>query len=270
MAFRATDQHISEYFHHGYTVFRGVIEPALLDELRLAGEEVERLSYEHFKVKVSRSRTITGMWDVLSPRTRQAFTDYEQYAPLRDAIHHVLSPKHVHTRLSNLALFLTEKDYPVVQDWHRDMAENYPGVDNEKFALQKLDPLLFTQYNCALYTDACLWYVPGSAGRKNTQSELDAAGPPYGGIEGRGRILNAELEGKSYAERERMCLEHCRSMPNAINLVLESGDYAVYRPLGWHTGNYAPHRKRLTLHDWPCSPELVAWYDSRHKAMQLT
>ena len=51
---------------------------------------------------------------------------------------------YVHTRLSNLALFLTEKDNPVVQDWHRDMAENYPGVDNEKFALQKLDPLLFT------------------------------------------------------------------------------------------------------------------------------
>lgn len=269
MTFSATDQHIVEYYHHGYTVFRGVIEPSLLDELRLAGEEVERLSYGQFNVKVSRSPSIKRMWEALSPRSRQAFTDYEQYAPLRDAIHKVLTPRHTHTRLVNLALFLTEKDGPIVQDWHRDMAENYPGVDNEEFARVKLDPQIFTQYNCALYTDQCLWYVPGSAGRKNTQSELDAAGPPYGGIEGRGRILNAELEGKSYAERERRCLAHCQSMPNAVNLVLEGGDYAVYRPLGWHTGYYAPHRKRLTLHDWPSSPELVDWYERRGKRMQM-
>jgi len=266
MAFRVTDQHIVDYFHHGYAVFRGVIEPTLLEELRRAGDEVEKLSYGKYSVKVSRSPSIGRVWEDLSPRSRKAFTDYGEYAPLRDAIHAVLSPQHMHTRLVNLAIFLTEKDGPVVQDWHRDMAENYPGVDNERFALEKLDPLLFTQYNCALYTDACLWYVPGSAGRKNTRSELAAAGPSYSGVEGRGRVINPDLEGKSYAEREALCRAYCEAMPNAINLVLEGGDYAVYRPIGWHTGYYAPHRKRLTLHDWPCSQELVDWYEKRSKA----
>jgi hypothetical protein len=67
------------------------------------------------------------------------------------------------------------------------------------------------------------------------------------------------LEGKSYAERERACLEYCRSMPGAQQLYLEAGDFALYRASMWHLGNYVPYSKRATLHDGVLTPRSGAW-----------
>ena len=36
-------------------------------------------------------------------------------------------------------------------------------------------------------------------------------------------------------------------MPGAVQLVLNPGDFCIYRNVGWHIGNYVPYRKRATL-----------------------
>ncbi len=251
MPFQLTEQHITDYYHHGYTVFQAILPPSLTTELRLAGEEVYGLS------KAARSPVLSKLFPKLSGRSVQAFRDYGDLPPLVDAIHRVLTPGHSHCAFDQMSIFYT-LEAPACGDWHRDIGENYKGVVREEFAQLKHDPTFFAQVNCALYTDTCLWYVPGSAGRANTPGELAAAGPPYDGIEGRGKLI--DFEGKSYVERERMAIEYCRGMPGAVNLVLEAGDFALYRPIGWHNGNYAPHRKRMTLHHVVSTPKLLEWF----------
>jgi hypothetical protein len=36
-------------------------------------------------------------------------------------------------------------------------------------------------------------------------------------------------------------------MPGAIQWVLNPGDFAIYRNIGWHIGNYVPYRRRATF-----------------------
>lgn len=270
MPWRFSEQHLTDYHHHHVTVFRGILQPSLVHELRQAGEEVERISYARRGTAVSRSPSLGQLREDLSPTSWRAFEAYRDDPDVVDAIQRVLSPEHRHGDLTQLCLFLSEQGPPVVQDWHRDLAEGHPGVDDDEFARVKLDPLCFAQINCALYTDVCLWFVPGSAGRPDTQGELTAAGPAYNGLPGRGRILNPELEGLIDAQRERICRDYCEAMPGAVNLLLEAGDLALYRPIAWHTGFYAPHRKRLTLHDTADSPRQQAWHEARRRRLAQT
>ena len=61
------------------------------------------------------------------------------------------------------------------------------------------------------------------------------------------------------SEAERAGLEYCRRMPGAVQLNLNAGDLAIYRNVMWHLGNYAPYRKRATLHDTAMTPEYTGW-----------
>jgi len=49
-------------------------------------------------------------------------------------------------------------------------------------------------------------------------------------------------------ELELRCLNYCQAMPGAVQLVLNPGDFCIYRNTGWHIGNYVPYRKRMTIH----------------------
>jgi hypothetical protein len=48
-------------------------------------------------------------------------------------------------------------------------------------------------------------------------------------------------------------------MPNAVHIVLQAGDVAFYRAVGWHIGNYVPYTRRATLHDGFYSADDLAW-----------
>ena len=264
MPVQFTEQHITDYYHHGYTIFRGILPPGLVEELRAAGDELHEISKRERGPENARSMSVAAVAGQLSPPALQAFRSYRELPALVDAVHGVLGHEHTMGELDNIVMFFTYPVRPICQDWHRDIDEGYKGIadpaDRAEFRLLKVDPAAFVQVNCALYSDTCLWYVPGSAGRFNTAGELAAAGPSYNGIEGHGKLIDNELDGKSYAEQERMSLEYCQSMPGAVNVVLEAGDFCMYRPLGWHTGNYAPHRRRLTLHHHVLRPATQEWY----------
>ena len=264
MPFVFSEQHITDYYHHGYTIFRGILPPSLIEEMRAAGAELQVISIRERGAQNARSMPIADVAEQLSPRALQSFEDYLQMPELVAAMQGVLGSEHSISGLGNIVLFFTDPVRPICQDWHRDMDEGYKGIttpaQRAEFRRLKQDPTFFVQVNCALHSDTCLWYVPGSAGRPNTRGELAAAGAPYNGIDGRGKLIDAELDGQSYAAQERISLEYCLSMPGGVNVVLEAGDYCLYRPIGWHTGNYAPHRQRLTLHHHVSTPASIAWY----------
>ena len=112
----------------------------------------------------------------------------------------------------------------------------------------------FNQINCALYEDSCTWVVPGSHLRRDLPREVERF--PDRPIPG------PDLEGKTYEERESICLDYCQSMPGAVQLRLEAGDFALYRNTLWHMGNYVPYKKRATLHDGPKTPEFRDFIES--------
>lgn len=273
--FSFSDAHITDYYHHGYTVFRGILPARLVDDLRAAGEDLHEVSRRLRGPDVARSPSIGDVAPELSPPSLKAFQNYAELPELVQAIQRVLSHEHT-MEYERVAVFFAYPRHPTAQDWHRDIDEGYKGITSEadiaEFRRLKLEPTFHVQVNCALYTDSCLWYVLGSAGRPNTAAELAAAGIPYNGVPGRGRLLDDDLVGKSYAEQERLGLKYCMGMPNAINVFLEAGDFCMYRPLGWHTGNYAPHRKRMTLHHHVGTPALrnwqAAWYERMRTAKE--
>ena len=93
----------------------------------------------------------------------------------------------------------------------------------------KRDSDLFNQINGALYHDDCTWVVPGSHLRDDLPAEREAIPddvprPP-------------QLDDKTSEERERICLDYCRSMPGARRLYLDPGDLCIYRNTLWHTAN---------------------------------
>ncbi len=106
-----------------------------------------------------------------------------------------------------------------------------------------MDFRLWNQVNCPLYEDTSTWYVPGSFKRvHNSEAELRVYASSSQ------EELWDEKRQRTDEELELFCLRYCEAMPGAIQLVLNPGDFGLYRNVGWHLGNYVPYRKRMTLH----------------------
>ena len=154
-------------------------------------------------------------------------------------------------RESGLGILIEPGSDPYCTAWHRDWRDNVQGVPLAEWEPKLTDIRYFNQVNCALYDDGCTWIVPGSHMRKDVPGEF-AAMP-------RRPVTGPKIEGKSAAERERLCLEYCRAMPGSMQVRLGAGDFMLYRNSLWHLGNYVPYGKRATLHDYMDTPQFKAW-----------
>ena len=246
MPFTFSDHHISDYYRDGYTVFRGILPPSLIGDLRRETEIAREVARE---VKGDQAQRIQPVGKYGDRFSLQPFHDYTELPELVDACQRVLSPEHTFAGLDRLGVFFEPAHRPWCTRWHRDITARSKGVDPDEFDRLTIDATFFTQVNCTLYTDVSTWYVPGSDGRPDAPSEPVAA------------ETMPDTEGLSHEETETLNLDYCQRMPEAVCLVLEPGDFALYRPNGWHIGNYAPYRKRATLHDGLWKPETRAWYD---------
>jgi len=178
---------------------------------------------------------------------------------LCDAIARLLSPRHKHGDLQFLGVLLEPAEHPWRTDWHRDWRDHMPAeVFEEEFRAdwdrQVFDINYMNQINCPLYDDNCTWFVPGSHYRQqNTPGELAVV-----------RAGKASAPATATDEElERANLQYCQAMPGAVQLCLNAGDFAIYRPTAWHLGNYVPYRKRATLHDGAMTPEQAAYIQER-------
>ncbi len=246
MSFRLTDQHIQDYHSLGYTVFRGILPPSLVQDLRRATEDARRIAREVRGAQAQRLQPV-GNYEI----DQQPFADYAELPEIVQALEAVLSEDHTYGDRNILGVLLEPAEHPYCTMWHRDWRDNSRGLNLSKWDEVFRDIRYFNQVNCALYEDTCTWVVPGSHLRRDLEGEIERF--PDRPVPG------PELEGKSDENRERACLEYCRSMPGAFRLHLEAGDFALYRSTLWHIGNYVPYRTRATLHDIVSTPEYDVW-----------
>jgi hypothetical protein len=248
MTFTFSDQHIDDYHRNGYTVFRGIIPPHLIDDLRRVTDEARVIAREKHGPQCQRLQPVSAF-----EIDQQPFHDFRDLPELRDAVARVLTPQHDFGTPHMLGVLLEPADLPYCTWWHRDWRDNVSGLNLAEWDAVMHDIDYFNQLNCALYEDDSTWVVPGSHLRRDLPAEA-ARFPDR-------PIKTPDLEGKSSAERERICLEYCQSLPGAQCLYLNAGDFALYRNSLWHLGNYVPYRKRATLHDAIDTPAFMAWRD---------
>jgi hypothetical protein len=245
MPFKFSDRHIEEYYHHGYTVFRGMLPMSLVRDLRVASDAASLIAREKSGGQVQRLQPVAQYADRMD---LAPFRAYNELPELTDALQRVLTPRHTLAGVDRVGIFFEPAEQPWCTAWHRDITETSKGVDPEEFRAIWADDTFFTQSNCALYTDTSTWYVPASDGRPDVSGEKEAA------------AAMPRLDGLSSEDRERACIDYARSMPGAVQFTLEAGDFALYRPNGWHIGTYTPYRKRATLHDGAWTQKTRDWY----------
>jgi ectoine hydroxylase-related dioxygenase (phytanoyl-CoA dioxygenase family) len=248
MSFTLTDQHISEYHSQGCTIFRKIVPSSLIADLRRAVEPGREQAYIDGGPSVQRFQPVST-----APVDQKPFRDFAELAVLNDAVHAVLSPRHVAMNVNTCGVLMEPREQSWCIQWHRDWRDN-TGVDKKYWRDRKMDIDLFNQMNCPLYSDDCTWVVPGSHLREDTPGEMSAF-PHY-------PPRSPELEGLVDPERELASIAYCRRMPGAMQFILEPGDYALYRNSLWHIGNYVPYRKRATLHDYVDTPAFKHWREN--------
>lgn len=244
--FQLSEKNHEEFHTLGYTIFRGVVPPSLIGDLRRECEKGAALARADGNPNAQRFQPISRY-----AVNQQPFQDYTDLPEIRDALAQLLSPHHQPAGLDLLGVLVEPSGSPYCMPWHRDWRDNIEGVDMDSWHARYQDMDFFNQVNCALYEDSCTWVVPGSHSRLDTDEEV-ARFPT--------RPFKApSLVGVTDEECERICLEYCESMPNAQRLLLDAGDYCLYRSTMWHLGNYIPYRKRATLHDAPMTPAFDQW-----------
>jgi len=253
--FRYSDKHAEEFKRDGFTVFKGAIPPALIDDLRVVCDKAREIARADGGPSVQRLQPVKD-FDL----DQRPFKDYGELPEVRAGLEKLLSPKHYYGT-KHLGVLFEPAQQPWVTRWHRDWRDNalpkeyWPRWES---AIHDLD--LFNQINAALFEDSSLWVVPGSHARLDTPEEAQRFPT---------RPIHAPtLDGFSDAMRERIGLDYCRSMPNAFQVLLDAGDIAIYRNTLWHIGNYVPYRKRATLHDGAMTAEYEAWWAESRRMIQ--
>ncbi|MCK6474432.1 MAG: phytanoyl-CoA dioxygenase family protein [Planctomycetes bacterium] len=267
MAFRITERHFTDFHTYGFTVFRRALPASLVRDLRRVSDKGRTIARQVRGPDAQRLQPV-GSYD-LDPRP---FRDYAELPELVDAVQRLLTPRHRYGNPQRLGIFYEPAERPWCTEWHRDWRDHMPvEVFEDEFRADWIRHMYdlehMNQINCALYDDACTWYVPGSHFRVEATAGEMAAREADDKALLRGTAGNLTNE-----ERERLCLQHCERMPGAVRLFLDPGDFAIYRPNGWHLGCYAPYRIRATLHDTPMTPEVERYLAERgprkEKAME--
>ena len=213
MTFAFSDSLIEDYTRDGYVVLRQILPTSLIADLRRIAEHGRVLARGRGGRLAQRFEPI-AKWDV----DRRPFEDYRDLPELRDAVSRLLSPRHTYGNPEiYLGILIEPQDLPYCVAWHQDWRR--PASRPHLTPEVKRDSDLFNQINGALYHDDCTWVVPGSHLRDDLPAEREAIPdevprPP-------------QLDDKTCEERERICLDYCRSMPGARHLYLDPGDLCI-------------------------------------------
>lgn len=250
MSFEVTDDLLHQYATQGYAVLRKIIPTALLRDLRIEAEKALRIARETAGPNAQRLQPIANHVSL----NAKPFEDYANLPDLLAAIRKLAGDDAWIGGPSRMGILFEPAERPWCTAWHRDFGPYQRRVEMDTFRKMRVNPRYFHQVNCALYEDTCTWYVPGSHLRDDftPEAEIGQNSPWQVGMD----MLDATME-----EVERHCLSYVQSMPRAICLALDAGDFALYRSHGWHLGNYVPYKRRATLHDSVWTPEWKAAYE---------
>jgi hypothetical protein len=244
---------VDEYLGRGYLILRGIVPPTLLADLRAQADIARDLAHRLNGPQTQRIQPLDRYGDDID---LQPFRDYAELDTLRRAVEDLLGPGYTHAHLDIMGLLVEPQEHPWHCGWHRDGVVEVPPEARDQRFNQTLgeiwhDLRFFNQINCALYADGCTWFVPGShlrsfdlTGERQSSGQAEMVHPP---------------EGMSSVEAERYYLDHCQSMPGAVQVHLRAGDFMIYRNLAWHTGLYIPYQPRATIHDIVSHEDRAEW-----------
>jgi len=246
MSYRYTNQNREEYLLDGFTVLRGLIPASLLADLRLETDKARVIAREQNGPQTQRLQPVYAY-----PELRhECFRDFLNLPEFVKTVYGILGDDHPQSEI--MGVLLEPAGKPWATNWHRDWMHHNAKIDPVEFSKLMRNPLMFNQFNAALWDDHSLWVVPGSHDRDDTPEEIAAFGqvpvPPP-----------SFKDHQSNEERELICGEYLRQMPGAHQVSLLAGDCAFYRSCQWHIGTYVPYTKRATLHDGFYGPDDLAW-----------
>lgn len=253
MTYRVSDEDIAGYYRDGYVVFRGILPPTLIADLRVACERGRAAIYgDAGDQDLQRLQPVSMFAHAMD---LQPFRDYAALPALHDAIAQVLSPQHAYGRLDVMGVLLHPQHQPYCMRWHRDMTLPQSRLTRAQYQDLMLDWDSANQINCPLYDDTCTWFVPGSHLRWR-----DLPGETAWAARWSEAQMGRSARSPDPVQKERTCRQYTAGMPGAVQLRLAAGDFCIYRPLGWHTGNYLPYQRRATLHDVLATPRYETWW----------
>lgn len=264
-----TDADRKHYRDSGYFVIRQVIPAGLLRDLRREAAKAHDIAVRVHGPQTQRLAPLKAHAAELDLRT---FREFDHIEGLNDAIQALLTPEHSLRPTEDACLLFGPRERPWSTEWHRDWrdhvleAEFQAEIGDARWQEIATDFRLWNQVNCPLYEDTATWYVPGSFKRvHNTPEEMRVYASTTQ------QELWDESRRRTDEELEEFCLRYCQAMPGAVQLVLNPGDFCIYRNVGWHIGNYVPYRKRATINTHcftPAYAKFAADYGHMLKAVE--
>lgn len=252
------------YRENGYFILRQVIPANLLRDLRREAAKAYEIARRISGPQAQRLSKIKEHADELD---LTPFREFDHIEGLNDAIKALLTEEHTLKPTEDATILFGPRERPWATEWHRDWRDHVledefqNTIGNARWQEIALDFRLWNQVNCPLYEDTSTWYVPGSFKRvHNTETEERVYASTTQ------QELRDDAKQRTDAELELFCLRYCQSMPGAIQLVLNPGDFGLYRNVGWHIGNYVPYRTRMTLHTH-CFTEAYAKFANDYSYM---
>ena len=254
------------YRTDGYVIFRGILPWTLVRDLRREADKAREIAHRENGPQSQRIQPIFKYADRLNMKP---FVDYLELPAIRDAVHKVLSPLHGHGTRDQMGLLIEPSRKAWHLGWHRDGVvelpeEAYDEPMREVVGKLIADEKVWNQVNCALYAESCTWYVPGSHLRVH---DLPGEAQPWQRTKKVGPLNEFDP-----VEAESLAMEEVWSMPGAVQVQLQAGDYFLYRNLGWHTGNYLPYQPRATIHDAIAHPHAGEswnlWAEAKKAALE--
>ena len=234
------------YRENGYFILRQIIPANLLRDLRREAAKAYDIA---LRVSGPQAQRLSKLKDHAGELDLSPFHAFDRIEGLNEAIKALLSDEHVLKPTEEATILFGPRERPWSTEWHRDwrdhvLEEEFQSVIGDaRWQEIALDFRLWNQVNCPLYEDSSTWYVPGSFKRvHNTPEETRVYASTTQ------QELWDEDKRRTDEELELFCLRYCQAMPGAVQLVLNPGDFCIYRNVGWHLGNYVPYRQRMTLH----------------------
>jgi len=259
MKFEITEHDIQKYRTDGYHIIPQVIPASLLTDLRREATKAWELAY---RVHGPQTQRLGFFKDYADELDLTPFKNFTTIDGLNEAVQRLTSSHHQVKPAEDSGILFSPQERPWSTEWHRDWrdhvldAEFQEHVGDARWKEILEDGDFFNQINCPLYEDTSTWYVPGSHLRvHNTDEEMAVY------LSTTQEALMDEDNQKTDEELELTCLRYCQSMPGAVQLVLNPGDFALYRNTGWHLGNYVPYRTRMTLHTHAITPAFKEFGD---------
>lgn len=252
MRFKVTEEDVRKYRDDGYFVIPRVIPPGLLRDLRREAGKAREVAYRVNGPQAQRLQPLNEFGDEFDLKPFRQFTEIDG---LNETVQALTSPHHELKPTEEATLLFSPRDRPWSTEWHRDWRDHVLDADfqtqigDSRWQEILDDPDFFNQVNCPLYEDTSTWYVPGSHRRVGNSEEEMAIYRSTTQEE-----LRDEENRRTDEELELFCLGYCQAMPGAVQLVLNPGDFCLYRNTAWHIGNYVPYRERMTLHTHAMTP----------------